>query len=76
MKNIKLRENILRSYTKVLCCLFDEAILPLNLSCALARFSFSKYSSKINTVSPSCSTCDMMYDAYVMQNDVMICYAK
>jgi hypothetical protein len=74
----KLRENILRSYKKVLCCLSDEAILLLNLSCALARFSlFPKHSSKINIVSPSCSTCNMMYDAYVMQNDVMmLCYAK
>jgi hypothetical protein len=40
-------------------------------------FSFSKHSPKINTVSPSCSTCNMLYDAYVMQNDVMmLCYAK
>jgi hypothetical protein len=39
--------------------------------------SFVKYSPKINTVSPSCSRCNMLYDAYVMQNDVMmLCYAK
>jgi hypothetical protein len=71
----KLRENILRSYKKVLCCLSDEAMILLNAS---ARFSlFPKHSSKINNVSPSCSTCNMMYDAYVMQNDViMLCYAK
>jgi hypothetical protein len=74
----KLRANILRSYKKVLCCLSDEAILLPNLSYALAQFSlFPKHSSKINTVSPSRSSCNMMYDAYVMQNGaMMLCYAK
>ena len=73
-----LRKNILRSHKKVLCCVSDEATLHLDLSCALARFfSFPKYFPKTNTVSPSCSTCNMLYDAYVMQNDVMmLCYAK
>ena len=32
---------------------------------------------KINIVSPSCAICRMMYDAYAMQNDVMmLCYEK
>jgi hypothetical protein len=45
--------------------------------CLSTIFSFSKHSPKINTVSPSCSTCNMLYDAYVMQNDVMmLSYAK
>jgi hypothetical protein len=78
MKNVQASWNIFRSYKKVLCCVSDEATLHLDLSCALARFfSFPKYFPKTNTVSPSYSTCNMMYDAYVMQNDVMmLCYAK
>ena len=61
--------------------IFSEATLPKINSvspCDLAWFSsFSKHSPKINTVSPSCSTCNMLYDAYAMQNDVMmLCYAK
>jgi hypothetical protein len=77
MKIIQASWNILRSCKKVLCCLSNEATLCLDLSCALARLSlFSKYSPKINTVSPSCSTCNMVYDAYVMRewcDDVMLC---
>ena len=40
------------------------------------RFSlFQIILPKINIVSPSCAICNMMYDAYAMQNDVMmLCY--
>ena len=38
---------------------------------------FRSYIPKINIVSPSCAICRMMYDAYAMQNDVMmLCYEK
>ena len=77
MKNIQASWNILRSYKKVF-------VLPLQWSytssrfilCLSTIFSFPKYSPKINTVSLSCSTCNMLYDAYVMQkwcDDVMLC---
>jgi hypothetical protein len=81
----KLRENILWIHKKVLARFFESQELPLKWSytssqfilCLSTIFSFSKHSSKINVVSPSCSTCEMMDDAYVMQNDVMmLCYAK
>jgi hypothetical protein len=44
--------------------------------CDLTRFSlFQSILPKINIVSPSCAICNMMYDAYAMQNDVMMsCY--
>jgi hypothetical protein len=60
-----------------LCCLSHEATL-LNLSCALARFSLFQNILRRSILYPLlCSTCNMLYDAYVMQNDVMmLCYAK
>ena len=63
----KLRENILRSYTPKM-----KIVSP----CDLTRFSlFQSILPKINIVSPSCAICNMMYDAYAMQNDVMmLCY--
>ena len=76
IKNVHASWNILRSCKKVLCCFSDEATLHLDLPCALAWFSFPKYIPKVNTVSPSCSRCIMLYDAYVMQkwcDDVMLC---
>jgi hypothetical protein len=44
--------------------------------CDLERFSlFQIILLKISIVSPSCAICNMMYDAYAMQNDVMmLCY--
>jgi hypothetical protein len=44
--------------------------------CLSTIFSFLKYVSKVNIVSPSCSRCITLYDAYVMQkwcDDVMLC---
>ena len=38
---------------------------------------FQNILPKIDVTSPSCALCNMMYDAYVMLNDVMmLCYAK
>jgi hypothetical protein len=76
MKNVQASWNVLRSCKEVLCCFSDEATLHLDLLCALARFFFPKYVPKVNNVSPSCSRCIMLYDAYVMQkwcDDVMLC---
>jgi hypothetical protein len=62
-----LHENIPRSCTPKI-----SIVSP----CDLARFSlFQIILPKIDTVSPSCAICNMMYDAYAMQNDVMmLCY--
>ena len=74
----KLRENILRSYKKVLCCLSNEATLLLNLSCALARFSLFQNILRRSTLYPflvSDALCCMML--MLCKNDVMmLCYAK
>jgi hypothetical protein len=64
MKISKLRENIFRSYT-----------LKINIvsPCDLARFAlFQSIFPKIDIMPPSCAICSMMYDAYAMQNDVMM----
>jgi hypothetical protein len=38
---------------------------------------FQNIFPKIDVMSPSCAICSMMYDAYAMQNDVMMsCYEK
>ena len=64
----KLRENIFRSYTPKI-----NIVSPCDLAWF---FLFQSILPKINIVSPSC-ICSMMYDAYAMQNDVMmLCYAK
>src|SRR5688572_9669849 len=40
-------------------------------------FPFQNIFPKIDVMSPSCAICSMMYDAYAMQNDVMmLCYEK
>jgi hypothetical protein len=71
IKNVPASWNILRSCKKAVCCFSDGATLhPRTI------FSFPKYVPKVNTVSPSCSRCIMLYDAYVMQkwcDDVMLC---
>jgi hypothetical protein len=76
----KLRENILRSYKKVLCCLSNEATLLLNLSCALARFSLFQNILRRSILCPllvphaiccmMLMLCKMMWWCYVMQNDI------
>ena len=76
----KLRENILRSYKKVLCCLSNEATLLLNLSCALARFSLFQNILRRSILYPllvphaiccmMLMLCKMMWWCYVMQNDI------
>jgi hypothetical protein len=62
-----LRENILRS-----CIPKINIVFPRDF----AQFSLSQsVLSKVDTVSPSFAICNMMYDAYAMQNDVMmLCY--
>jgi hypothetical protein len=76
----KLRENILRSYKKVLCCFSNEATLLLNLSCALARFSLFQNILRRSILCPllvphaiccmMLMLCKMMWWCYVMQNDI------
>jgi hypothetical protein len=76
----KLRETILRSYKKVLCCLSNEATLLLNLSCALARFSLFQNILQRSILYPllvphaiccmMLMLCKMMRWCYVMQNDI------
>ena len=76
----KLRENILRSYKKVLCCLSNEATLLLNLSCALSRFSLFQSILRRSILYPllvphaiwcmMLMLCKMMWWCYVMQNDI------
>jgi hypothetical protein len=80
MKNIQASWNILRSYKKVLCFLFNEATLRLGLSCALARFSLFQNILRRSTLYPllvphaiccmMLMLCKMMWWCYVMQNDV------
>jgi hypothetical protein len=60
---------------------FFEAVKEFYVASLMKLYFFlihsSKHSSKINTVSPSRFSCNMMYDAYVMQNGgMMLCYAK
>jgi hypothetical protein len=60
---------------------FFEVIKEFYVASLMKLYFFlihsSKHSSKINTVSPSRFSCNMMYDAYVMQNGgMMLCYAK
>jgi hypothetical protein len=56
-KSSKRRQNINASSTIdfFLHIRADEAIFLQNLFCALAHFTFSKHSPKINIVSPSCA---------------------
>ena len=64
-KNIQASWTILRSFSALRFVL-----------CLSTIFSFPKHVPKINIVSPSCSRCNMLYDAYVMQkwcDDVMLC---
>ena len=64
-KNIQASWTILRSYSS------SRFVL-----CLSTIFSFPKYVPQVNTVSPSCSRCIMLYDAYVMQkwcDDVTLC---
>jgi hypothetical protein len=75
-----LRENILRSYKKVLCCLSNETTLLLNLSCALARFSLFQNILRRSILCPllvlhaiwcmMLMLCKMMWWCYAMQNDI------
>ena len=65
LKNVQASWTILRSFSSLRFVL-----------CLSTIFSFPKYVPKINIVSPSCSRCNMLYDAYVMQkwcDDVMLC---
>ena len=76
----KLRENVLRSYKKVLCCLSNEATLLLNLTCALAQFSLFQNILRRSILYPLLvphAICfmmlmlyKMMWWCYVMQNDI------
>jgi hypothetical protein len=80
MKNMQALRNTLRSYKKVLCCLFNEATLRLGLSCALARFSLFQNILRRSTLYPllvphaiccmMLMLCRMMWWCYVMQNDI------
>jgi hypothetical protein len=77
MKNVQASWNIFRSYKKSFVlrsgCGYTSSQFVLCLS---TIFSFQKYIAKVNTVSPSCSRCTVLYDAYVMQkwcDDVMLC---
>ena len=61
--------------------IFSEATLPKinNVSpCDIMIFPFfQNILLQIDIMSPSCAICNMMYDAYAMQNDVMmLCYAN
>jgi hypothetical protein len=78
MKNVQAPWNILRSCKKVLCCVFDEATLHLDLSCALTWFSLFQNMFRRSTLYPLLvpdALCCMML--MLCKNDViMLCYAK
>jgi hypothetical protein len=73
IKNVQASWNILRSFVLLFRWGYTSSRFAL---CPSTIFSFPKYVSKVNIVSPSCSRCIMLYDAYVMQrwcDDVMLC---
>jgi len=64
-----LRKNILRSCIPKIIIVFPHDFTQFSLSQSVL--------SKVDTVSPSFAICNMMYDAYAMQNGVMmLCYAN
>jgi hypothetical protein len=64
-----LRENILRSCIPKIIIVFPRDFTQFSLS--------QNVLSKIDIVPPSFAICNMMHDAYAMQNDVMmLCYVN
>jgi hypothetical protein len=75
--NIQSADEKYPSFVKI----FSEAILRRSILFLPVTWHdsplFQSIFPKFDNMPPSCATCSMMYDAYAMQNDVMmLCYAK